>query len=69
MAESTEPSLLKLVEPWSTWVITPKTEAIITNDPLNKVNTGGQSLVKTLVKTPMSLNSLRNFLPHSPNFT
>jgi hypothetical protein len=39
----TESHLLTLVKPWSTWVITSKTQSTITNDPLNQVNTSLRS--------------------------
>jgi hypothetical protein len=66
MTESAESNLLTLVKPWSTWVITSKTEMTIPNDPLYQVNTYLWSklvkgTVKPLLKNPMSVNSLRNF--------
>jgi hypothetical protein len=39
MPESAKSNLLKLVKPWSTWVITSKTSPTIPNDPLDQVNT------------------------------
>jgi hypothetical protein len=47
MTEQTGSNPLTLVKPWSTWVITSKTESTAPNDPLDQdAHTGGQSLVK-----------------------
>jgi hypothetical protein len=39
LALMTESNVLTLVKPWSTWVITSKTESTITNGPFYQVNT------------------------------
>jgi hypothetical protein len=70
MVESTESNLLTLVKPWSTLVITPKTEATITNDPVNKVNTPWWSkLGQNPGQNPYVFELPPELLSHSPNFT
>jgi hypothetical protein len=72
MTGSAESNLVTLVKPWSTWVVTSKISSTIPNDPLDQVNTCGQTLVKGTVKpclNPNVLNLPPELLPRSPNFT
>jgi hypothetical protein len=59
-----------LVKPWSTWVITWKTEPTSPIDPLDPVNNHWWStLGQNLGQKPYVFELSPELLPRSPNFT
>jgi hypothetical protein len=62
MPKSTESNLLTLVRPWSTWVITSKTESTSSNDPLDQVNNHlWSTLGRNPSQNPFAFEPLQNF--------